>query len=477
MESGTRLAGRYLLDAQIGRGGMASVWRATDELLNRHVAVKTLEITSEDVDRSAERFVREARATAALSHPNIVTIFDTGVDGTTAFIVMELLAGPNLRDRLAHEGPLPVDDVLRIGTQVAGALAAAHATGMVHRDVKPANIVHSDPATVKVVDFGVVRMLEETTDSFSLTATHAVIGTAAYLSPEQAAGGRVDARSDLYGLGCVLFTLLTDQAPFSGESAVAVLGQHLHSTPPSLAALRPDTPPALVRLVDELLAKDPAARPASALDVERRLVGLTAGDTETTTVTAPADTLVMPTLPVTQPALVAAAPAADDVRRRRRTRLIAIAAAVVVALVALVLLLTQLGGDDRPVAKPRPTVSHSPSTTPTPRPTHSASPKPTKTPPAITTPAEAIGALQAALAQATAAGDIDDGGAKDLAHRLDDIARTIADPKKATDAGHKVGDLVQKVDDLTAKGQLTSAGRRLLDGPLSALERLVPPEA
>jgi serine/threonine-protein kinase len=466
MQSGARLAGRYLLDTHIGRGGMAAVWRATDELLHRPVAVKLLEITSEDVDRSAERFVREARATAALSHPNIVTIFDTGVDGTTAFLVMELLAGPNLRDRLAANGPLPVDDVLRIGGQVAGALAAAHATGMVHRDVKPANIVHSDPTTVKVVDFGVVRMLEETTDSFSLTATHAVIGTAAYLSPEQAAGGPVDARSDLYGLGCVLFTLLTDRAPFGGDSAVAVLGQHLHSTPPPLASLRPDTPPALAQLVDQLLAKDPNARPQTALDVERRLAQITAGDTTATTVLPPAvaspDTAVLPILPV----------------RRRRTGLFLVAAAIVVALTALavVLALTQFGGDDRPVAKPSHSPSPAPSTTPSHRPTHSPSPKPSKTAPAITTPADAVSALQAALAQAASAGDIDEGGAKDLAHRLDDIAKTIADPKKSADAGHKVGDLVQKIDDLAAKDQLSPAGRSLLEDPLAALVRLVPPE-
>jgi serine/threonine-protein kinase len=315
--------------------------------------------------------------------------------------------------------------------------------------MKPANIVHADATTVKVVDFGVVRMLEETTDSFSLTATHAVIGTAAYLSPEQAGGAPVDERSDLYGLGCVLFTLLTDQAPFIGDSAVAVLGQHLHSAPPSLATLRPDTPPALVRLVDELLAKDPAARPPTAADVARRLTAITAGG----------DTAILPTVTV-------------DRRRRSRPTLAAAGVAVlVVAAVAVAVAL--MTGDDSPVADrpgtPRPSASRS-ATSPSPSP----SPTPSPSRPPLSTPAAAITAFRAGLARATAAGAIDDKGAQDLTHRLDDLAKTVADPAKADEAAKKVADLAKHIDDLTGKGQISAEGRRLLDRPLSALERMFP---
>jgi serine/threonine-protein kinase len=467
MQIGARLADRYRLEEQIGRGGMAAVWRATDELLHRQVAVKTLEIRSEDVDRSSDRFVREARATAALAHPNIVTIFDTGVDGTTAFLVMELLAGPNLRDRLAAEGPMPVDEVVGIGIQVAGALAAAHASGMVHRDVKPANIVHADTTTVKVVDFGVVRMLEETTDSFSLTATHAVIGTAAYLSPEQAAGGQVDARSDLYGLGCVLFALLTGDAPFSGESAVAVLGQHLHAAPPTVLALRPDTPPVLARLVDDLLAKDPAARPSTATEVAGRLTAMTAG---TGTAVMPAPVATEETTRVLPP------PPAEPPRRRLRPGVVAVVGAVVLALalgaLALVALTSGDGGAPKHTGRARQSPTPTPTTT-TRSPTPSPTPTPARTRPPLSTPAAAVAAFRTALARAAAAGAIDDKGAEDLTHRLDDLSKTLADPAKAKDLAHKVDDLAKHVDDLASKGQLTAEGRRLLDRPLAALQRLV----
>jgi serine/threonine-protein kinase len=361
-----------------------------------------------------------------------------------------------------------VSDAGRIGVQVAGALAAAHATGMVHRDVKPANIVHADAETVKVVDFGVVRMLEETTDSFSLTETHSVIGTAAYLSPEQASGGAVDARSDLYGLGCVLFTLLTNQAPFTGESAVAVLSQHLHATPPSLLSLRPDTPPMLARLVEELLSKDPSARPASAADVVRRLAAISTGEP---TVLLPASTALLPGGDVT-------AVLPDDtavLASHRRSRLALLAAGLAVLVVAAVAIAIALSGDGKPAADRTAGPRHSPTpsaTTSSPRP--SASPTPTHTRPPLSTPALAIAAFRAGLDRALATGDIDDKGAEDLAHRLDDLENTIADAKKPEDTAHKVADLAKHVDDLASKSQLTASGRQALDRPLVALQRLFP---
>lgn len=211
-----RLADRYVLDAPIGRGGMGEVWRATDTVLGRQVAVKTIDLGRVTDESAAARFEREARVTAALSHPNVVTVHDTGVEGDTAYLVMELLPGPSLADRL-QEGPLPVEDVVEVGRQVASALDAAHARGLVHRDIKPGNIVAAADGRVRVVDFGITQLGEAGAEQ-ALTATHTVMGTAEYLAPEQATGGRVDGRADLYALGCVLFALLTGEPPFRGAT-------------------------------------------------------------------------------------------------------------------------------------------------------------------------------------------------------------------------------------------------------------------
>ncbi|MBD3784763.1 MAG: serine/threonine protein kinase, partial [Micrococcales bacterium] len=257
-----RLAGRYVLDAPIGRGGMGEVWRATDTVLGRQVAVKTIDLGRVPDEAGAVRFEREARATAGLSHPNVVTVHDTGVEGDTAYLVMELLPGPSLADRL-REGRLPVGEVVDVARQVAAALQAAHAGGLVHRDIKPANVVRAADGRLRVLDFGITQ-LGDAAGSQALTATHTVMGTAEYLSPEQARGGRVDGRADLYALGCVLFALLTGRPPFSGPTPVATMLQHTNDPVPDVTKLRPDTPPWLAALVTSLLAKDPADRPADA---------------------------------------------------------------------------------------------------------------------------------------------------------------------------------------------------------------------
>jgi len=235
-----RLAGRYVLEAPIGRGGMGEVWRGTDTVLGRQVAVKTIDLRSLRDESGAARFEREARATAGLSHPNVVTVHDSGVEGDTAFIVMELLPGPSLADELAS-GPLPVEEVVEVGRQVASALDAAHARGLVHRDIKPGNIAYAADGRVRVLDFGITQ-LSEPTGSQALTATHTVMGTAEYLSPEQALGGRVDGRADLYALGCVLYALLAGRPPFKGATPVATMMMHANDPVPDVRALRPDTP-------------------------------------------------------------------------------------------------------------------------------------------------------------------------------------------------------------------------------------------
>ena len=264
---GRLLGGRYRLGAPLGRGGMAVVWRAEDEMLGREVAVKTLDLTGPDSDNAGERFRREARATAMLNHPHIVTVYDTGVEDDTAFLVMELLPGPTLGEEVRDSGPLPVDEVRTIGYEVAGALQAAHDAGSVHRVIKPANISYAADGTVKVLDFGITQIVDEALGHHQLTMTDTIVGTAEYLAPEQATGQRVDARADLYALGCVLTTLLTGKPPFTAPTPVAILMKHAHDVPADVRDARPDTPADLAALVTALLAKDPAHRPQSGREV------------------------------------------------------------------------------------------------------------------------------------------------------------------------------------------------------------------
>jgi serine/threonine-protein kinase len=264
-----RLAGRYVLEDRIGRGGMGEVWRATDTVLGRAVAIKTIDLRSLRDESGAARFEREARATAGLSNPNVVTVHDSGVEGDTAYIVMELLPGPSLAERLA-EGPLPVAEVVEVGRQVASARDAAHARGLVHRDIKPGNVAYAEDGRIRVLDFGITQ-LAESTDSQALTATHTVMGTAEYLAPEQALGGRVDGRADLYALGCVMFALLAGQPPFKGATPVATMMMHANDPVPDVRTLRPELPEALADLVALALEKRPEVRYADGVQMAQDL--------------------------------------------------------------------------------------------------------------------------------------------------------------------------------------------------------------
>src|SRR5215831_18612558 len=209
------LGGRYVLGVVLGTGGMATVWRARDEVLGREVAVKVLSPQFAADAGFVARFEREARHAARLSHPRLVTVFDCGIDDGTAFIVMELVAGRTVRQVLGEAGIVPPAQAAGIAAAVCEGLEVAHAAGLVHRDIKPANIVVSG-GEVKVLDFGIVRA----EGAAGLTRTQAVLGTAAYLSPEQASGRPAGPQSDLYSLGCVLFEMLTGQPPFNADSAV-----------------------------------------------------------------------------------------------------------------------------------------------------------------------------------------------------------------------------------------------------------------
>jgi serine/threonine protein kinase len=273
------LAGRYEIGEVIGHGGMAEVHRGRDVRLGREVAIKLLRADLSRDPAFEGRFRREAQAAAALNSPSIVAVYDTGedeIDGRrTPYIVMEFIEGQSLRDVLAAEGRLLPQRALEITAEVCTALEQAHAAGIVHRDIKPGNVMITPTGEVKVMDFGIARALTSSTST--MTQTAAVLGTAHYLSPEQARGEHVDARSDLYSTGCLLYELLTGAPPFTGDTAVAVAYQHVREdpTPPSL--VEPDVPAGVDAIVLVAMSKNPVNRYASATemraDIERAMAG------------------------------------------------------------------------------------------------------------------------------------------------------------------------------------------------------------
>ena len=262
------IADRYELKEIVGTGGMSSVYCAFDTLLERRVALKILHEQFGSDEEHVERFRREARAVAQLSHPNIVTVIDRGEEDGKQFIVFELIEGENLKELVVRGGPLPIRRVLELGLEVGRALAFAHAQGLVHRDVKPQNVLLNAEGLAKVTDFGIVRSLDAVGGQ---TETGTVLGTSHYIAPEQARGERVDAHTDVYSFGVVLYELLAGDVPYAGDSFLSVAMKHVNEPVPNVLERRPDTPLRLASLVERCMAKVPYERPASMDDVVREL--------------------------------------------------------------------------------------------------------------------------------------------------------------------------------------------------------------
>jgi len=261
VQLGTCINGRYRLDAELGRGGMGLVYRATDTVLDRPVAVKVLSASALGTPGRA-RLLHEARAAAQLNHPNIVKVYDAGEDEGLAFVVMELLVGEPLNSRQ----PPPLEALLPILRQVCSALEHAHGHGIVHRDLKPENILVAADGHATLTDFGLAR-----SRSARITTDGSILGTVFYLAPEQALGRDLDGRADLYALGVLLYELLAGRLPFNADDPLAVISQHLYTPPVPPRTYNPGIPRALEALILKLLSKQAADRPASAVEVQRAL--------------------------------------------------------------------------------------------------------------------------------------------------------------------------------------------------------------
>ena len=452
---GNVLGGRYALLEVLGTGGMATVWRARDEVLGREVAVKVLSPQHAADAAFRARFEREARHVASLSHPRLVTVFDSGVDEATPFIVMELVAGRTLRQVLDDAGTLPADDAVAIAVGVCEALEAAHAAGLVHRDIKPANIALSG-GQVKVLDFGIARL----EGPGGGTRTQAVLGTAAYLSPEQASGQPVGPQADLYALGCVLFEMLTGAPPFSADSEVGVAYRQVHDDPGPPSARRPGLPAQVDWITIRLMAKNPADRPPGATAAR---AGLLAALT-------PGRTAVLPG----QPGDTEPDPPPRRPRRPRRTELV-LGAALAASLAGLVALLLSGAASDSPQggSPGRPvTVSHGRGASHPPRQPSQSPGHPGrhsgKLPPVAAAAAALVGDLQAG----TVTGQVSEQAGQNMFNQLQQL---LFQPpgRSAQQVQQQYDQLVQVYDQYQANGQITGHAAAALRRALDALRTAV----
>jgi eukaryotic-like serine/threonine-protein kinase len=454
------LVGRYRLVRPVGAGGMGDVWAANDMVLGRDVAIKAQELRADGDHAWLERFQREAQSAAGLQHPNVVTIFDSGAEGGTAFLVMELLSGPNMEAYVAERGPLPEQEVIALSKGVVAGLAAAHAAGVVHRDIKPANLMFDARGALKIVDFGIAHLARLA--ATRLTATNTIIGSASYLSPEQVQGRRADERSDLYALGCVMTTMLTGRPPFEGEHPWAVMHQHVSVPPPRIEDRRPGVCPAIEALVAQMLSKRPQDRPRSASAVLERLRDLELGTLDARSGISASTTAVLGQATLTLPVVDRAEITARVAPHRRppgRTRWV-LGGVGAVAVGALVLIAIASTAADLPAndSAERPSVAPI-STAPSPEPTPDTSKMPrTRAMPTAVRPQQALSDLRAAVSAASNSGQIEaEDEAEELSELVDELAEHLAEDG-VEDSDEHVKEINKYLRELSKEGELSQDG-------------------
>ncbi len=449
-----------------------------------------------------ERFDREARIAARLAHANIVAVHDVGIHDKSRYLVMELIEGVTVAD-MVSDGPLPVATVIDIAVQTCDGLAAAHAAGIIHRDVKPANLIITRAGVVKVCDFGIARALLATPDA-NLTGPTFAMGSSKYMAPEQASVGPVDARADLYALGCTMYAMLVGDGPFSGDAS-ELLQQHLNERPVPLREHRIDIPPRLEALVSQLLAKTPDARPADALDVKTRLLAMRADPMSAAIPmssairvedpTAAQPTVTQPrkvSLPLPTPVYMADLRIADAPPRPRRTRSLRWGAAG--GLIALAAILTLVAAASRstpgsapnsgatlgaPVATaPLPSMTTSAQSQAVTQPststqsTQPARPVTAVLPSSQPPPVDPIVVLRLSIQQQVSTGHVNPDKASDLYKKVDEIARAMNDGN-TEEANKKIKELRDRLRSLLNEGQLSDGGHAILTRDLDAVAAAV----
>ena len=408
------VGGRYRIDRPLGTGGMAEVFAATDLRLGRTVALKRIPDAVVPDATARARMAREARVLARVNHPNVVTVFDTVQDDGHPFLVMELVGGHTLREVLDRDTRMEPDRAVTIASELVSGLGAAHAQGIVHRDLKPSNIFLTPSGTVKIGDFGIARMMTDV----ALTRTGEVFGSPPYLAPEQLTGEPVDARADLYSVGCVLFEMLAGRPPFIGDDPVALSYQHVHAEPVRVDDVAPGVAPELADLVHRMLAKDPDDRPQTADDLHLALAHVPAAVGPTDVATVRIERTPTAVLPVVTPGRVERTP-------RARPWLPWVAG---IALVAVVLIAANamLDGSAVPEAALRRALASASASVSKTEP--SVSPSTTPSSPSIgaaATPSAAGGALLDLARDLESTGQLDSHLVDEIDHSVDEILRHV----------------------------------------------------
>jgi serine/threonine protein kinase len=458
---GTVLADRYAVGELLGRGGMAEVYLATDRVLDRPVAVKVLGGWLAHDGTFVERFRREALASARISHPNLVAVFDAGSEDGLHYIVMEHVPGKTLADEIRKDGRLQPEQATRIAASVGDALGVAHAAGIVHRDVKPANVMLTPDGRTKLMDLGIARSI----DGESITRASSILGTAGYVSPEQARGDPVDQRSDIYSLGCVMYEMLTGRQPFRADDPVAVAYKHVHEPPALPTSVEPSVPSSLEAVTLRAMEKDPAERFQTVADMTSALDDRTAPVAPVPTTTPMPPVGRTTPLPVVEPTENLPRRADRSPRRRRMVPLVLVLA----ALILLGTLAFALFGDD-PTDPARPAGSPSPSLSPSPPTSPSASPSPSTSPgPSLADPVqEAVAALEAIVAEGVSDGNISPEAADEIQRGLDQaLDEFVGGDIEATIV--TLGDLEGTVDRLVENDEIDHPEEHKLDKAIKDL--------